>query len=44
MGVLGPGRYLDGFVRHFSFRYTPSDLKFIILEPLRAAPHPILYA
>ena len=30
---LGPGRYLDGFVRHFSSRYTPSDPKFIILDP-----------
>ena len=33
MRVLGPGRYLDGFVRHFSSRYTPSDPKFIILDP-----------
>ena len=32
-GVLDPGRCLDGFVRHFSSRYTPSDPKFIILDP-----------
>ena len=32
-GVLGPGRCLDGFVRHFSSRYTPSDPKFISLDP-----------
>ena len=25
--------YLDGFARHFSSRYTPSDPKFIILDP-----------
>ena len=31
--VLGPGRYLDGFVPPFSSRYTPSDPKFIILDP-----------
>ena len=32
-GVLGPGRCLDGFVRHFSSRYTPSDPKISILDP-----------
>ena len=33
MGVLGPGRCLDGFVPHFSSRYTPSDPKISILDP-----------
>ena len=33
MGVLGPGRCLYGFVRHFSSRYTPSDPKISILDP-----------
>ena len=33
MGVLGPGRCLDGFVRHFSCRYTPSDPKILVLDP-----------
>ena len=31
--VLGPGRILDGFVPHFSCRYTPSDPNFIIPDP-----------
>ena len=31
--VLGPGRCLDGFVPHFSCRYTPSDPKISILDP-----------
>ena len=33
MEVLGPGRCLDGFVSHFSCRYTPSDPNFIIPDP-----------
>ena len=38
MGVLGPGRCLDGFVPHFSCRYTPSDPNFIIPDP-----HPLKF-
>ena len=33
MAVLSPGRCLDGFVPHFSCRYTPSDPKISILDP-----------
>ena len=33
IAVLSPGRCLDGFVPHFSCRYTPSDPNFIILDP-----------
>ena len=32
MGVLGPGRCLDGFVPQFSSRYIPSDTRFTILN------------
>ena len=31
--VLGPGRYLDGFVPQFSSRYKHSDPKILILDP-----------
>ena len=31
-GFLGPGRCLDGFVPHFSSRYTPRDPKILILD------------
>ena len=33
IAVLSPGRCLDGFVPHFSCRYTPSDPNFIIPDP-----------
>ena len=32
-GVLGPGRYLEWFVWHFSSRYIPSDPRSLILDP-----------
>ena len=33
MGVLGPGRCLDGFGAHFSYRLTRSEPKISILDP-----------
>ena len=38
--VSGPGRCLDGFVPHFSCRYTPSDTRFTILKLKSAKFHP----
>ena len=32
--VLGSGMCLDAFIAHFSSRYTPSEPKFSILDPL----------